>query len=315
MKFGTKQQLIIIGLAIFAIVPLFIQNQFVIHILIIGLLYGSFAMAFGLAGIAGIFNGGIAAFIGIGAYASALFVINLGVSPFIGLLIGGAFGGLLGLFAGVITLRFFGLFLAMFTIFLSEALKYTFANLVWLTRGYLGLSVPPLIPIIRSRLPYFYIILAALLIIYYGLNKLVESKHGLAIRSMRENMEVSEVLGIDTVKLRVYIMTLSCAVAGFFGGIYAHYIRILTPDIMGFYFNILILAMAVVGGRATLWGGFIGAYIIILIQEVMRPFLGVWRFVLYGVLLIAVMVFAPDGVTGLKRYFSHLYTWIEKVAS
>jgi branched-chain amino acid transport system permease protein len=305
---GRRQQLILGGLVVLAILPFLLPSQYAIHVMIITLMYGGFAMAFSLTSIIGIFNGGIAAFIGLGAYASALAVINAGISPFVGLFIGGLAGALLGLFAGALTLRFHGLFLAMFTIFLAEAVRNTLANLVDITRGYLGLSVPPLFPLSWGRVPYFYLVFALVLAGWFGLNKLIHSKMGLAMRSLREDPVAAEALGVDTVRLRVLIFTLSCFVVGIFGSFYAHYIRILTPDVAGFTFNVLVLTVAVVGGRATLHGGFLGAFIVIILQDVLLSW-GAWRFVIYGLMLIFVMIFVPDGLISTRKYFSRIAKW------
>ncbi|MBS7657763.1 MAG: branched-chain amino acid ABC transporter permease [Candidatus Bathyarchaeia archaeon] len=307
-KIALKIQKWIVWLAIATLIitPFIVKEAFITHIFISALLYGTLGAAFDFAvGYLGIVNFGYAAFMGLGAYTSAIAAIRFGINPWLGLLLGGVAAGLLGLLTGLMTLRLYGLFVACFTWFLGMALMFLIAVTPEITRGYLGLTVPPFPDVWLLnfkdplRLSYYSVIillsLPTLFILYYLGNR---SKMGLAFKALRGSEPLAIASGINPLKYRLINFTITCFIAGLFGSFYAHYIKILTPSLLATGKTIEILSIAYIGGRGSLWGSIPAAFITISFLEVLRP-LEAYRFIIYGILLILIMIFYPGGLARL----------------
>lgn len=291
-------------------IPPLADNAFLTTVFISALMFGILGAIYDLMlGYAGLTNFGFAGFIAAGAYGSALASFHYGVSPWFGLLIGGACGGLLGFFTGVITLRLRGLYLGLTTWFVAEALRFTISNTPGYTRGVLGLAVDPfpnLLGIDFARgnlLSYYYLLMVLSALIFVVMYLLVHSKVGLAFKAIREDQLATESLGVNTTKYKILNFTIACFLTGVIGAFYAHYLGILspTPEEFGVPRTVEILTVAYVGGRGTLWGSLFAGFLLIGFQEYFRE-LEAWRLVMFGALLISVMIFAPKGLSGLKRY-------------
>lgn len=289
--------------------PLLSGNRFLVTVLTSSLVFSTLAAVYDLnVGYARIFNFGFGAFFGIGAYTSGLMSFHLGLPGWYGMLPGAAFATGIGFLAGVLTLRLRGVYVAMMTWFLAEALRLVFANLVDYTRGYIGLVVEGNTPLNLglitidpssfSRLPYYYVLLALCLVMYFVLRKVVNSKAGLAFKALREDEDAAETLGIDTTRYKLLNFMLASFFAGLIGAFYANWVGVLTPDIFGVTLTVQVLSTTYVGGRGTLWGPMVAGFILIPFFEIWRPF-AVLQVVVYGLLLIVAMVFAPRGLAGL----------------
>lgn len=301
---------VVILLALLVLVPPFIDNPYITRIFISAVMLGVMAAIYDLMiGYAGLINFGYAGFIAVGAYASALGQFHYGISPWLGLLIGGLLTAVVGLFAGAISLRLRGLYIALLTFFVGEAIRFTISNTPEYTRGMLGLSVgefPDLLGIDFGRgnlLAYYYLLLVLASVIMGLMYWLVKSRYGLAFEALREDQLATESLGLNTTKYKLYNFTIASFLAGVMGGYYAHYLGILspTPEEFGVYRTVEILTITYVGGRGSLWGPLFGAFLLIGFQEYFRG-LGPWRLVIFGCVLIFVMLFARRGLAGLKKY-------------
>ncbi|MFQ5774619.1 MAG: branched-chain amino acid ABC transporter permease [Kiloniellaceae bacterium] len=297
-------------LALLIFIPPVADNRFITTVFISALMFGILGAIYDLMlGYAGLTNFGYAGFIAAGSYGSALASFHYGISPWFGLFIGGVCGGLMGLLTGVITLRLRGLYLALTTWFVAEALRFTISNTPHYTRGVLGLTVDPfpnLLGIDFARgalLNYYYLLMVIAALVFAAMWILVHSKVGLAFRAIREDQLATESLGLNTTKYKLINFTVACALTGVVGAWYAHYIGILspTPEEFGVPRTVEILTIAYVGGRGTLWGSLFAGFLLIGFQEYFRE-LEAWRLVLFGALLIIVMIFAPKGLAGLKKY-------------
>lgn len=299
-----------VPLVLLVAIPPFADNAFVTTVFISALMFGILGAIYDLMlGYAGLINFGFAGFIAAGAYGSALASFHYDVSPWFGLLIGGVCGGLMGFFTGVITLRLRGLYLGLTTWFVAEALRFTISNTPGYTRGMLGLAVDPfpdLFGIDFSRgnlLSYYYLLMVLAALIFIAMYLLVHSKMGLAFKAIREDQLAAESLGLNTTKYKILNFTIACFLTGVVGSFYAHYLGILapTPEEFGVPRTVEILTVAYVGGRGTLWGSLFAGFLLIGFQEYFRE-LEAWRLVMFGALLIGVMIFAPKGLAGLKKY-------------
>jgi branched-chain amino acid transport system permease protein len=267
-------------------------------------LMAAMAVAFDFtAGYINIVNFGFAAFTGVGAYTSGLLAANLGISPWIGMFVGGAAAGVVGLLTGMLTLRLRGIYAAVMTWFVGLAVMGLARNMTEITRGSLGLNVPLLLDT-SDNLPYYYVILGMLLVTVVVLTLVTWSNLGLAFRAIGMNLQAARASGINPTRFLVINFTLSCAFAGWLGGFYAHYYGILTPDIMLTSHTVEILAVAYIGGRGSLWGPAIIAFPMTIAVELMRTQfsnLPGLHLILYGLVLILVMIYWPGGFAGLVR--------------
>ena len=296
-----------IAILVFAVVLPFIPpftGQDYQRYLVSAALMAAMAVAFDFtAGYINIVNFGFAAFTGVGAYTSGLLAANLGISPWIGIFVGGAAAGVVGLLTGMLTLRLRGIYAAVMTWFVGLAVMGLARNMTEITRGALGRNVPSLLTS-ADNLPYYYVILGMLVITIVVLTLVTRSDLGLAFRAIGMNLQSARASGINPTRFLVINFTLSCAFAGWLGGFYAHYYGILTPDIMLTSHTVEILAVAYIGGRGSLWGPAIIAFPMTIAVELMRTQFsnlpGV-HLVLYGLVLILVMIYWPGGFAGLVR--------------
>ncbi len=286
------------------------DNRFITTIFISALMFGIWGVMYDLQiGYGGLINFGFAGFICAGAYGSALAALHYEINPWFGMLIGGAAAGVLGFLTGVVTLRLRGIFVGLATWFVAEVLRLTISNTPGYTRGMLGLAVKPLPDVFgldfsrAELLPYYYLLLILSIAIYTIAALMVNSRIGLSFKAIREDQLATETLGLSATKYKLINFTTACFFTGVIGAFYAHYIGILTPDTTEFGVprTVEVLTVAYVGGRGTLWGSILAGFVLIGFQEYFRE-LEAWRLVMYGALLIAVMLYAPKGLSSVKKY-------------
>jgi branched-chain amino acid transport system permease protein len=305
----------VVLLLLVAILPFmpYFKQEHIIRWLIMGAFLAAQSVAFDFtAGYIKVVNFGFAAILGLGAYTSAILTntkpflaVQPGIPPWLGIFFGAAVAGVVGLGLGLLTLRLRGIFAAVMAWFVGIALLGLARNLTDLTRGPLGLHPPSMLET-TANLPYFYIILGMMLVVYVVLKLVTRSRLGLAFRAIGQNIDAARASGINPTKYRVLNFTLSCVFAGWLGGFYAHYFGSLTPQtLMHTSKTVEVLAIAYIGGRGSMWGGIVVAFPFVFFIENLRtslPDLPGLHLVIYGVLMILVMIYYPDGVAGLHRW-------------
>jgi branched-chain amino acid transport system permease protein len=310
--FSTKKSKAIVGMVIILLIlPVFIQDPYIMNIIILSLLLAVLACSWNLiCGYTGIFTFGHQAFFGIGAYVSALLSMKLGLSPWLGLLVGGIAAALIGLFIGLPCLRLrIAPYIAITTLAFSEIARIVCMNLVGLTRGELGLWGIPEFPDIPlggdlaisfsggDRTAYYYVILVIFLASLALIGWMMRSYIGLAFRAIRDEQDAALSLGIDTTRFKLLAFITSSFFAGVAGSFYAHYILILTPtSVFSVGLMTEVIAVTLVGGLGTFWGPVIGAFSLTVLLEYLREF-GEYRFMIYGAILVATIMFMPKGVS------------------
>jgi branched-chain amino acid transport system permease protein len=296
--------------AVLLVLPLFIEDPYIMNIVILSLLFGVLACSWNLiCGYTGIFTFGHQAFFGLGAYVSALLSMKMNLSPWLGLPVGGIAAALVGLLIGLPCLRLRAApYIAITTLAFAEIARIVCMNLVGLTRGEMGLWGIPAFPDLTlpggleisfsggDRTGYYYIILIVFVISAALIGWLMRSYVGLAFRAIREEQDAAVSLGIDRTKYKLLAFIISSFLAGVAGSFYAHYILILTPSSV-FSVGVMseIIAVVLVGGLGTFWGPIIGAFSLTVLLEYLRAF-GEYRFMIYGAMLVATIMFMPKGV-------------------
>jgi len=290
----------LLALAVLLILPFVppFNQEYLIRWLISAALIASLSIGFDFtAGLINIVNFGYCAIMGLGGYTSAILAERIGLTPWVGILMGGVTAAVLGLIIGSITLRLRGIFAACLAWFFGLALMGLATKMVWLTRGPLGMRVERLFET-PSNVPYYYLLIGIMVVFYIICKWVTRTRMGMAFKAIGQNMEAARTSGINPVFYRVSNFVLSCALGGILGGFYAHFYGILTPDMMHTSKTVEVLAVAYIGGRGSLWGGAAIAFPFILTMELVRSSLSNLpglHLVIYGILLIVVMIYYPGG--------------------
>lgn len=239
---------------------------------------------------------GHAGFMSIGAYASALFTLNMdlpmAVEFPISLLLGGIVAGLCGMLIGIPALRLRGDYLAIITLGFGEIIRVLILNLKF-TGGGRGLSG---IPEYTTFNWVFFIMVATIILMF----TLIFSRHGRSILAIRDNLIAAEAVGVNTTFYKIYAFTISSFFAGVAGGLYAHYITVLDPTTFGFMRSVEILIMVVLGGMGSFTGSVLAAGFLTLLPEILRS-LNDYRLLIYSIALVVMMIFRPEGLLGKKE--------------
>ncbi len=233
-----------------------------------------------------------AAFMGIGAYVSALLSVNLAWSFPLVLAAGGLAPALVALIIGAPTLRLSGVYLAMATLAFGEVLRVIVLNLD-ITGGPEGLNGIP-----ASTEGWHIILILAFTI--YGLHRLSHSRVGRAFEAIKEDEVAARLMGIAVERHKLFAFVLGAIIAGVAGVLNAHFTFFISPREYGFENAVDILTMAVLGGTGSLVGPILGGSILTLLPEVLR-FLHAWRGAVNGAILILVVLFLPTGLWDPRR--------------
>jgi branched-chain amino acid transport system permease protein len=283
---------------VLALFPPLVLSQYWLHVMIISLFYVMMASSWNLiAGFTGQVSFAHAAFAGVGAYASGMLAVSLGLTPWIGVLIGAGAAGLLGLGLGYLCIRMGGIYLSLTTLGFSEILRIVITNEDKWTRGTMGLQIPGLFAEYSKASCYYVFLVAAvlLLIVVYGV---IHSELGLTFRAVLNDEVAASSSGINTIRVRILAFTLSSAMAGLAGGLYGHYLMLITPDIPSLGQMFLVLAMTVIGGMGSFAGPIIGSFVLEVLSEYIRTY-GEYHVLLFGLVALAMARFAPEGLMGL----------------
>ena len=296
--------------ALLALFPLAVQDPYILNVMVIALIQATLTASWNLiCGYTGIFTFGHQAFFGLGAYVSSLMALKVGLSPWLGLLLGGLSAAVVSFLIGLPCLRLRAApYIAIMTLAFSEILRITCMNLVGLTRGEMGLwGIPnfPDIPLIgigtilfagASRVPYYYLMLTIFTVTMGTLYWTTRSPVGLAFKSLRDSQEAAESMGVHVTYYKLLAFVTSAFFAGMVGSFYAHYILILTPtSVFSMGMMVEIMAIALIGGLGTLMGPTLVAFGLTIGLEYLR-FLGDYRFITYGIMLVLVVLFMPEGL-------------------
>ena len=261
-----------------------------------------------MGGYAGMFSFGQAAFFGIGAYTSSFLLLTFRVSPWIGLVAGGVISSLLAAAIGYPCSNLRGHYFAIASIAFAEIVRIVFTN--WQMVGAAeGLTIPMLKESLAhfmfhsSKLPYYYIILAFLLLALAVCRWVTTSKMGYYFRAIKESHEIAQALGVDVVRYRLYAIMISAFLTSMAGTFYAQYTLYIDPDsVMILGISVQIVLVAMLGGANTVLGPVIGAAVLIPLSEYSRAWLGYkgtgMDMIIYGTLITLISMYQPNGVWG-----------------
>lgn len=296
--------------------PLVLHDEFLIHSVIMVLYFAYLACAWNLmCGYVGQISFGHSVFSGVGGYASVLLLTGIGLSPWIGMLVGGVAAALLAVAMGYPTMRLRGPYFALTTIAFAEIIRIWFENTDVVfginIKGAEGLSVP-LIGTdwakfqFESKVPYYYIILAMLVIVMLMTWLMERSRLGVCLKAIRGDRDAAESLGINPTRYTLTALAMSAFMTAIGGSFYAQFIRFINPERnMGTELSIDMALMSIIGGQGTVFGPLIGALFLAPLAEITRTYLGGQfaglHLALYGLVLIIAVLYLPKGLLHLLQ--------------
>ncbi len=259
-----------------------------------------------LTGVGGLTSFGQAAFCGFGAYTTALLTTSYGLSPWLTLPLSLLVSGIAAIVLGLVTVRLSGHYLPLGTIAWGIGLFYLFSKLAFLGRSDGISGIPPLsigsFKMIDPGTIYFAIWIAVLISALLTMN-LLDSRVGRAIRALRRGHVAAEAFGIHTPRAKLLVFIYAAVLAGLSGWLYAHFERAANPTPFGAQAGIEYLFIAVVGGAGYVWGGVLGAAIVVILKELLQSYLpyifhgeGQLETIVFGIMLVALLQLAPTGV-------------------
>ena len=259
-----------------------------------------------LTGVGGLTSFGQAAFCGFGAYTTAVLTTSYGLSPWLTLPLSLLVSGVAAVVLGLVTVRLSGHYLPLGTIAWGIGLFYLFSKLEFLGRNDGISAIPPLsigsFKMIDPGTIYFAIWIAVLISALLTTN-LLDSRTGRAIRALRRGHIAAEAFGVHTPRAKLLVFIYAAVLAGLSGWLYAHFVRAANPTPFGAQAGIEYLFIAVVGGAGYVWGGVLGAAIVVILKEVLQSYLplifggsGQLETIVFGILLVMLLQLAPTGV-------------------
>jgi branched-chain amino acid transport system permease protein len=304
----------VLGIVLLAF-PLVVKDIYVMQIMITIFFYAFLGSAWNIVGgYAGALSLGHSMYVGLGAYASAILFLQFGVTPWIGMFVGGFVAMLFGLIIGVPSLRLRGPYFALGSIAFAAILQLWFLD----TDTFLGLEIRAargiMLPVLGNapfkfqfteKWPYYYIILGFTCVLVLLVYLMHRSKLGFYLAAIRSNPLAAEAIGINVARMKMIAFAVSAFFSAIGGAFYAQWILFFNPErLFGADLSFELVFIGIVGGRASVLGPVLGALVLVPLGEFTRSYLAGGRLVgihlvLYGLALMLSIVFIPQGLNGL----------------
>jgi branched-chain amino acid transport system permease protein len=294
-----RERTVYLFILLVAVLPWFIGSRYIFHIATMIAIMIPLVLGMHLMVRIGQLSLAHPAFWGVGAYASALLTMRLGVPPLLSMLIGATIASLMALVLGPIFLRIKGVFFVLLTFAFGEIVDLIFQEWTGLFGGNSGLYGIPKFTILGLRLtqiPHYYILgLIAAVLVYLLMLAIQRSDIGAILESLNEDEMLSRSMGANALAWRVAAFVVSAFAAGISGGVYAFYIGFLSPDPFGFQTIVDLIVMVTIGGAGSVLGPVLGAIVTVPLPELLRD-AREYQLMIYGVCLIGFMKFAKQGL-------------------
>ena len=312
MNPSRYRKLPLILVAVIALcLPLVVRSATYLHILILLYLYAYLTTSWNLVGgFAGVLPLGHAAFVGVGAYTSTILSLQYGISPWIGMLVGGVLSSVVGVIIGLPTFKMRGAYFALATIAFAEGIRVMVENIDYLgpfqLNGPRGLQIPPLNTglarlMFATKEPYYYIILVMLVGVLALTWFISRSKLGYYLVAGGEEPEAAQALGVNVARAKLIAMALSSFLTAFAGTFWAQFTLYIHPkSVMSLDISFEIAFIALIGGRGSIAGPMLGALLLRPVGDFSRIYFGDklpgLHLIIFGVVLILVMFYQPRGL-------------------
>jgi len=294
-----------LALVLLALFPLTGANNYFLHVLIVIFLYVILGVGLDLVfGYCGQYSFAQAAFYGIGGYTAAILHRDLGWDLWATMPAGIVVAGLFGFMLGVPALRVAGHFLAIVTIAFQTIVFLLLSSWTSFTGGQYGIEMPRIAPFsafgVSREVGFYYFALIAMAVAVLIAWRLATSRIGREWRSIKDDELLAKSIGLDTTRAKLVAFVASAAFAGAAGVIIVYYLQGAYPHDFAILTSATIIAMVIVGGRATIVGPILGAVVFTAMPEVLRATED-YKLIIYGTLVILAMTFMPMGIVGLVR--------------
>jgi branched-chain amino acid transport system permease protein len=302
----------IITLAFLLTFP-FLLEDYPLHLVNISGIWIILALGLGLLqGYIGEISMGHAAFFGIGAYTSVLLTMNGGFSFWLTLPISALITMVFGFLIGIVSLRLRGPYFAICTLGFGEIIRLIFVNCRELTGGpdgITGIASPNPIPLpfigcisFTTKQANYFMIYVLVFFTVFIVYRIINSRLGKAIMAIREDQAYSECMGINAMKYKRLVFTISTFFAGIAGCLFAHYTHFISPYSFTVSQSFDLVIMVIVGGMGTIIGPILGAIILTLLPELLHAIKD-YRMVIYGLMLMVIIIYFPHGIAGILKDF------------
>lgn len=307
-----KQLFILLGIfAALAVVPFFVSSEFWLNAVLLTLYAALLGQSWNiLGGYGGQFSFGHSLFFGVGAYSVAVLQVQLGVNPWIGLLLGGLFGSVIAVGIGFLTFRYGlrGSYFALVTLAFAEVFRIVSNSLWWTGAGegiLIELDQRAVMMQFKSLSHYYWLLWAITLVCFLTVWSLGRSRFGARLMAVRDNEDAAGAIGVDAFTVKLKAMALSGLFTGLAGVFYAQKFLYLDPGIaFGPAVSVESLLVPIVGGLGTLFGPLLGAAALHIVGEVAREMIGDapgLNMVVFGTILVLMVMFLPRGIGGLGK--------------
>jgi branched-chain amino acid transport system permease protein len=285
--------------AILAVLPFVVPNSFYLDLAIRMAINAVIVLGLNLLiGFAGQISLGHAAFIGIGAYASAVLPTHFGWHPLAAVAAGAVTAALLAALVARPIFKLKGHYLAMATLGLGIIVNITLRTEAAFTGGPDGMPVPPMSLMgfeLANDKQWYWVVAFLLSVSVWASLNLIDSPFGRALRALHGSEVAAQVVGVDVVRYKVAIFVMSAVFASLMGSVTALYVGFVTPGIADFFHSIELVTMVVVGGMASVYGSLVGAVLLTALPQALAALEG-WETVAFGMVLILCMIFMPRGL-------------------
>jgi branched-chain amino acid transport system permease protein len=318
-KLQGRISLIVIAILLLLVPFITNVNNYIMHFFIQAFIWAIVAEAWNLImGYAGIFSFGQIAFFTIGAFGTGLITQQLGVSPWVSIFYAGIVTAFIGLLIGLPSLRLRGEYICVITYALHlimPALLYR-GEPIGINRGAFIWNIPALniLGYVFKRnamLPWYYVGIALFAFFMFLIFVVIKSPIGKAFVALRDAELLAKSLGVNEYKYKLIVFSLSAFLTGTMGAFYAHYVGTISARMLGLDFFVKALIMVILGGLGQFPGPAIGAFVIIFLDELLRP-LGNFRMVVLGSIVIFTMIYLPKGLMSFSEYSEKLRNLIRK---
>jgi len=314
-RLAVAPQVAILALILVALViyPWIFKRSFPVHLMIVIFIYAGVATGWNiLGGYAGQVSLGHAVYFGLGAYASTVLSTKWGITPWLGMFVGGAIAVLISLLIGYPCFKLGGRYFSIATLVLGEVMATIFLNWKWVG-GAVGIFIPMVeesflaMQFHSSKIPYYYIALV-FMVVAVVINYLIDkSQFGYYLRAIKDDPVAAHSLGINLTKYKLMAMSVSAFLGAIGGTLYGNYVMYIDPTtVMYNTQSTLIMLFAAFGGMGSLFGPTLGTFVLYPMGELTRAYLGgggrAVNLIIYGALVLVVALYQPGGlVAWLKR--------------
>lgn len=311
---ARRRRQFLTALAVIALaipLPFLVRDVYLQNMLVLTLLYCGLSQAWNLlGGYCGQISLGHAIYFGFGAYISTILYVRFGVTPWAGMVVGGAISSGLALLLGYQFFRLKGHYFTIATIVVAEMAYLLILNWEW-AGGAQGIQVPFRpdswlnLQFARNKIPYYFFALGLAAVVWFVTYAIEDSRWGYLWRAVKDNPDAAQSLGVEVFSSKMAAAAVSAFFTSVGGSFYAQFVGYIDPNsVLNFHFSLLMALPAVLGGIGTLWGPALGAAILIPMTELTRSYAGGTGsgldLIIYGILIMVIALLRPQGLVSLK---------------